>query len=131
MTNVARRSDYSNWEAGVAKDKKKAKKDKAPPSAKRRATPSKTAKITRRLKAVADNPLAAEIVAAALVATAAALKDSAKARQLADYAGEELAELGDAAADRGTAMWQFALEIGRQTLDTLAKGKGKGKGKSE
>jgi len=79
----------------MAKDKKK-KQDKkrnkggsaltavAPA---KRAKPGKSAKLTRRLQAISENPLLADIVAAALVATASALKDSKKARQLAASAG--------------------------------------------
>jgi hypothetical protein len=92
----------------MAKDKKKKKKDKA-------AKPA--AKVAKRLKTLSDNPLVADIVAAALVATAAALKDSKKARQLASQAGDELEHLAKEGAERGNALWKMALEIGRRALD--------------
>lgn len=98
----------------MAKDKKKNKEDKA----------SAAGKTAKRLKAMTQNPLAADIVAAALVATAAALKDSNKARRLAGQAGDQLAELAKEGADRGNAMWQLALDVGRRAIETLA-GEGK------
>jgi hypothetical protein len=72
------------------------------------------------LKALAKNPLAAEIVASALVATAAALRDSKKARQLAADAGDELSKLSAAGAKRGEALWELALDIGRRSLEALS-----------
>jgi hypothetical protein len=60
------------------------------------------------------------VVAAALVATASALKDTNKARRLAEYAGEELEALSKKSAERGNAMWKLALDIGRHALDTFA-----------
>ena len=90
----------------MAKDKK-AKKTKKP------------GKATKKLKALSQNPLLADIVAAALVATAAALKDSKRARALAADAGDELAKLSRAGAERGSALWDLALEIGRRSLSTL------------
>jgi hypothetical protein len=92
----------------VAKDKKK-KKDKK----------GSGAKATGTLKALAQNPLAADIVAAALVATAAALKDSRRARALASDAGDELTRLSKAGAQRGEALWDMALQIGRRSLEAL------------
>jgi hypothetical protein len=94
----------------MAKDKKKNKKDKA----------SAAGKTAKRLKAMAQNPMAADIVAAALVATAAALKDSNNARRLAGQAGDQLAELAKEGADRGNAMWQLALDVGRRALEELS-----------
>jgi len=69
---------------------------------------------------MAQNPMAADIVAAALVATAAALKDANKARRLAGQAGDQLAELAKEGADRGNAMWQLALDVGRRALQELS-----------
>ena len=70
------------------------------------------------IKALTKNPLVADVVAAALVATAAAIKDSNKARRLAEEAGDELEKMAKEGADRGNAMWQLALEVGRRALDT-------------
>jgi hypothetical protein len=97
----------------VAKDKKK-KKDKKAPKA------GVGGKAAKRLKLVSQNPLVADIVAAALVATASALKDSNKARRLASDAGDELAKLSKASAEKGNALWDMALQIGRRSLETLS-----------
>ena len=90
----------------VAKDKKK-KKEK------------KSAKATDSIKALAKNPLIADVVAAALVATASALKDSRRARALASEAGDELSKLSRAGARQGEALWDMALQIGRRSLEAL------------
>ena len=98
----------------MSKDKKKKKKDK-----KNKGNGS-LASATQSLKAITENPLVADVVAAALVATAAALKDSKKARQLAGEAGDQLADMGKDSAAQGNAMWDLALDVGRRTLETLA-----------
>jgi hypothetical protein len=110
----------------VAKDKKK-KKNKKVKAVK--SLGSGASKAAKSLKSLAGNALVADVVAAALVATAAALRNPKKARQLAEQAGDQLADLGKEGADRGNAMWQLALEVGRQTLETLA-GEHGGRGKS-
>jgi len=99
----------------VSKDKKKKNKSGA-----------KARKAVKGLKAASRNPLVADVVATALVATAAALKDSRKARQLAEQAGDELQALAAGGAERGNAMWQLALDVGRRAIDTLV-GDAKGK----
>ena len=111
----------------MAKDKKKKAKDKGDKKGKKKgrdAAPAagrrSIAKAAKGLKAVADNPLAADIVAAALVATAAALRDSNKARQLAAQAGSELNELAKSGSKRGEALWQLALDVGRRALEELS-----------
>ena len=91
----------------MAKDKKK-KKDKKGSS-----------KATDSIKAMAKNPLVADVVAAALVATASALKDSRRARALASEAGDELAKLSRAGARQGEALWDMALQIARRSLEAL------------
>jgi len=96
----------------VARDKKK-KKDKKPGKA-------SGSKVAKRLEQLSNNRLVADIVAAALVATASALKDSKKARALAASAGDELEQLAREGAERGNAMWQLALEVGRRAVGTLA-----------
>jgi hypothetical protein len=95
----------------MSKDKKK-KKDKKGGKAGKGGT-------TKTLKALAQNPLVADVVAAALVATSAALKDSKKAQRLAAEAGDELEALAKKGAEQGKAMWQLALQIGRRALDEL------------
>ena len=94
----------------VSKDKKK-KDKKAGKSGKKSAD---------TLKALAQNPIVADVVAAALVGMASALKDTDKARKLANKAGDQLDALSKTNAKKGNAMWDMALDIGRRTLDTLA-----------
>jgi len=67
-------------------------------------------------KTLGNNKLVADVVAAALVATAAALKDSNKARRFAAEAGDQLEKLSKEGAERGSAMWKLALDIGRKAL---------------
>lgn len=71
------------------------------------------------LKALAGNPLMGEVVAAALVATAAALKDSKRARALASDAGDELRKLSKAGSETGSALWEMALAIGKRSLEAI------------
>jgi len=108
---------------GVPKDKKKKdKKDK-------RKGKNGRSKAVKRLKTLAENPLVADVVAAALVGMASALKDSDKARRLANKAGDQLNALAKTKAKKGNAMWDLALDVGRRSLDTLAeelKADGKG-----
>jgi len=92
----------------VAKDKKK-KKDK-----------KGSAKPTDSIKALAKNPLVADVVAAALVATASALRDSKRARALASEAGDEISRLSRSGAKQGEALWDMALQIGRRSLEALS-----------
>jgi hypothetical protein len=95
----------------MAKDKKK-KKNK-----KKDAAPASSAVAS--LKSLTQNPLVADVVAAALVATAAALKDSKKARRLAEDAGDEITAMSKSGADRGSALWKLAVEVGRSALDAF------------
>jgi len=99
----------------VSKDKKKKKK-----ANKKDKGNGSLASATQSLKDLSQNPLVADVVAAALVATAAALKDSKKARALADEAGEQLGDMAKESTDRGNAMWDLALDVGRRTLEALA-----------
>jgi hypothetical protein len=102
----------------VSKDKKKKKdkKDKKGGSALRK-VPKKAAK---GLQALTENPLVADVVAAALVSMAAALKDSEKAKRLASDASDQLSAISKKGTKQGNAMWDLALDIGRRTLETLA-----------
>lgn len=104
----------------MSKDKKKKnnKKDKkAGNGSAIRKVPKKAAKS---LQALTENPLVADVVAAALVSMAAALRDSDKARRLANDAGDQLNALSKKSARQGNAMWDLALDVGRRTLETLA-----------
>lgn len=87
----------------VSKDKKK----------------KKAAKAGATLKSLTKNPMVADVVAAALVATASALKDSKRARQLALDTGDELRKLAKKGSEDGSALWEMALQIGRRSLDAL------------
>jgi hypothetical protein len=96
----------------VAKDKKKKKEKKGK-------KPGAGQSAAQTLKALSENRLVSEVVAAALVGAAAALKDSKKAHQLAASASDELEKLSRKSAERGSAMWQLALDIGRRALDEV------------
>lgn len=114
------------------KEKKAGKKDKKGKKGKGTASTllkPKTAKAAvKKAKEWTENPMVAHVVAAALVATASALKDSKKARRLATEAGDELEKLSKKGAERGNALWQMALEIGRRSLEELAEsGSSRGK----
>jgi hypothetical protein len=77
-------------------------------------------KTAKSRKALSENPMVADVVAAALVSMAAALKDSEKARRLANDAGEQLSALSKKSSKQGNAMWDLALDVGRRALETLA-----------
>jgi hypothetical protein len=96
----------------VAKDKKKKKGKKADKGG--------ASKVVKNLQALSQNPMVADLVAATLVGAAAALKDSNRARKLATDASDELQALGKKGAERGNAMWQLALEVGRRALNEIA-----------
>ena len=118
----------------VAKDKKKPKNGKKLKKGKKSAAtlakiPKPAKAAARKVKEWTENPVVAHVVAAALVATASALKDSKKAQRLAAEAGDELEKLSKKGAERGSALWQMALEIGRRSLEELAES-GPSRGKS-
>jgi hypothetical protein len=113
----------------VSKDKKKKKNDDAS-GKKNKKGKNGPAKAVKTLKSLAENPVVADVVAAALVGMAAALKDSDKARKLAGKASDELGKMTKSNAKQGGAMWDLALNIGRQTLDALAAEAKGGKNKS-
>ncbi|MFL6721904.1 MAG: hypothetical protein ACJ8FT_08910 [Sphingomonas sp.] len=111
----------------MPKDKKKKVKDDKGKKRKKNGRSGTTAavakgskKAARSLQALTQNPIVADVVAAALVAMASALKDTDKARKLADQASDELGKMAKTNAKQGSAMWDMALDIGRRTLDTLA-----------
>ena len=90
----------------MAKDKKTKKK-------------AKSAKAAETLKSVAMNPMVQEVVAAALVATAAALKDTKKARAMAEQAGDQLEKMAGEGAQKGKALWALALEVAKRAGDIV------------
>jgi hypothetical protein len=75
------------------------------------------------LKALAQNPVVADVVAAALVGMASALKDSDKAKRLANKAGDQLDAMSKSNARKGNAMWDLALDIGRLSLEAMTRDK--------
>ena len=106
----------------MGKDKKAKKKSKT--------------KAADAIKSVAMNPMVQEVVAAALVATAAALKDTKKARAMAEDAGEQLKGLAAESTQKGKALWSLALEVARRAGDIVqdkpkAKAKAKAKPKAK
>ena len=74
----------------------------------------------KSLKAISQNPIVADIVAAALVSMAAALKDTNKAKQIAASAGDEIGKLSSARTKKGNVFWDLALEVGRESLKALS-----------
>jgi len=106
------------------KDKKNAKKGNGA------ALSKASKKATKSMKALSRNPLVADVVAAALVSMAAALKDSDKARRLASEAGDQLNAMSRKSGKQGNAMWDLALDIGRRTLESLASEAAGGRRKS-
>jgi hypothetical protein len=106
--------------SGDKKKKKKGKKaDSAQPTVSAALLQEKATTVAKKVKTLAENPMVAEVVATALIATAAALKDTNKTRRLAEDAGDELTKLGKAGAEKGSALWQLALDVGRRALDAL------------
>ena len=108
----------------MSKDKKKKKDDKKGGKSKKNGGGSVLGKGSKKaaksLQALSQNPLVADVVAAALVSMAAALKDSDKARRLASDAGDQLDAISKKGAKQGNAMWDLALDVGRRTLEALA-----------
>lgn len=81
-----------------------------------------------------SRPEVSEIVAAALVGAAAALRDPAKARQLAASVGEEIEQAAKGAAGQGAAIWQLAMDVAKRSVDALgavAKGDSKRRDKDQ
>jgi hypothetical protein len=107
----------------VPKDKKKKDKDGKKKHKKGGSSSSlaKTSKkATKSLQALAQNPIVADVVAAALVGMASALKDSDKAKRLASDAGDQLNAMSKKSQRRGNEMWELTLDIGRNVLTMLA-----------
>ena len=73
----------------------------------------------KAVKAAADHPLVAEIVAAALVGAAAALKNPAKAKALAESAADDITAAAKSTDAKGGAMWLLALDIARRSVNSL------------
>lgn len=106
----------------MAKKNKDAKKEKK--AAKKAGKPldmgAKAGKASLKAgMALASHPAVAEVVAAALVGAAAALRNPKKARALANAGSEKLEALGKEAADKGSALWALAIEVGRRSLETF------------
>lgn len=104
--------------AKTAASKSKKASEAKPSVAVKKAAPA-VRKVATKAKKLAGNPVVTEVVAAALVAAAAALKDPAKARALAESAADELQEASRASATKSGAFWQLAMDIARRSVDTL------------
>jgi hypothetical protein len=115
---------FQNVSKGKPVPKDKKKKDKDAKKKKHKKSGSSTAKASNKagktLRSLAENPILADVVAAALVGMASALKDSNKAKQLASDAGDQLNVMRKKAGRQGNEMWDLALDIGRNVLQTLA-----------
>lgn len=83
----------------------------------------KVAKAVAGAKAAAarigDNPVVAEVVAAALVATAAALRNPKQARRMASDAATELKGAIKEGGQKSSPFWQLALDVARRSIDSL------------
>ena len=100
----------------MAKDKDDKKKSKS----KKKKTDGKVkvAKVLKGAKKIAQNPMAAEIVAATLVAAAAALRNPKRAQALAVEAADDLKKAAKTGVDGG-ALWQLALDVARRSIDAI------------
>ncbi len=107
----------------MAKAKKKKKSGGASASAS-----NASAKVTKRLRDISQNPMATEVVAATLVAAAAALRDPKKAKALALEAADDLKKAAKSGVDGG-ALWQLALDVARKSIDQIGKETGAKKAK--
>ena len=104
----------------VSKDQKKKKDKRGKKKGEGSLVAKAPKKATKALRALSENRIVADVVAAALIGMASALKDSEKAKRLASDAGDELQKLSKVGTKQGNAMWDLALDIGRRTLETLA-----------
>ena len=104
----------------MAKDKDDKKKSKS--KGKKADGKVKVAKVLKGAKKIAQNPMAAEIVAATLVAAAAALRDPNRAKALALEAADDLKKAAKSGADGG-ALWKLALDVARRSIDAVGKEK--------
>ena len=104
-----------------------------PPAPKKSAAPRVKAavrKAGKKAAVLAANPAVAEIVAATLVATAAAIKNPAEARRMAASVGDELQAASANVAGTGSALWQLALDIARRSVEAVTPQKTGKKAKS-
>ena len=100
----------------MAKDKDDKKKSKS--KGKKADGKVKVAKVLKGAKKIAQNPMAAEIVAATLVAAAAALRNPKRAQALAVEAADDLKKAAKTGVDGG-ALWQLALDVARRSIDAI------------
>src|SRR3954454_23583776 len=88
----------------VSKDKEKKKDKKHDKKGNGSAVAKAPKKAAKSLQAITQNPLVADVVAAALISMAAALKDSDKARRIASDAGDQLGDISKKSAKQGGVM---------------------------
>lgn len=98
-----------------AKSAKKAKKK----SAKKASAKSTIRQVKDRTVKLVNNPLVADLVAATLVAAAAALRDSKKARALAEAGADEISKAGKQIGEKGGELWRLAQDVARRSLETI------------
>jgi hypothetical protein len=119
--------------SGGGKGKKSGAKTKGDKKTQASAKPAAATRVKSLAKAAASNPVVAEVVAATLVAAAAAIRDPAKARQIAGAAGDELKALTKGTAKGGEAMWQLALDVAGKSIAAFggSPGENAGSGKDK
>ena len=100
----------------MAKDKKK---DKKAGGVK---VPKQLRKIGKKAMKLADNPVVSEVVAAALLSAAAALRENDGARRKAVKAGKVALDAAEGltrdTGKTGNSLRKLALDLARRTLDT-------------
>jgi hypothetical protein len=105
----------------MAKDKKDKKDKKAKAGKQGVKLPKSLRKAGEKAMELAREPMVSEIVAAALLSAAAALRDNKNVGRAAGAAGEEglaaAGELGKQASKVGDALRGLALDLARRTLD--------------
>jgi urease accessory protein UreF len=114
-------------------DGKKGKKDKV--RIPKRIAGVKVSKAVRKagktaLK-LAEQPAVSETVAAALLATAAALRDPPAAKRATSTAADAAGEAGQEAIRLGDSLRKLALDMARRTLDAWEAAEAKPRGDSD
>lgn len=94
-------------------------KDKPDKPAKRAKVATAVASAKAAAGKIGDNPMVAEVVAAALVATAAALRNPKQARRMASEAAGELEGALKDGGEKSGAFWQLALDVARRSIEAL------------
>ena len=119
----------------MAKGKKEKKKDKAPKSAAGIKLPKQLRKAGHLAMDLAREPVVSEVVAAALLSAAAALRGNKKAARAVGAAGGEVlqgaTEATKQASKVGDALRDLAIDLARRTLDNWDRAEPAGKAASK